>query len=346
MRDAGCGMRDAGCVFAFSVLRLASNVSHIWFLACLAFGIWLLASGFWHLASGIWHLASNYCTPLYQKVAHGFTQFRHSLASLDALPQLTFLGVLIGCICGMLIVLFRLAIEWPLSWLLPMGHESFETLSLFGYFLVPVVGAFIIGLLLHFTPTNYRAVSVAHVLERVHNFQGRLSFGNWLVQFFGGILCLLTGQSVGREGPAVLIGAGAASLSGQWLRLPNNSLSTLVGCGVAAAISASFNTPIAGVIFAMEVVLMRYSITGFIPIMMASVCGSLVARATLGEDLFFSVDNAQINLNEIPFLLLAGFVIGSFAALYMLMHLRFSLFSHRPIFLRIMIAGLLTGLLG
>ena len=282
---------------------------------------------------------------LINKTSQGFTQFRHSLAGFDALPQLTFLGVIIGCLCGLLIVLFRLAIEWPLALFLPQGHESFETLPVIATFLLPVIGAFIIGLCLHFTSPKYRAVSVGYVLERVHNFQGRLSFGNWLVQFFGGILCLLTGQSVGREGPAVLIGAGAASLTGQWLRLPNNSLSTLVGCGVAAAISASFNTPIAGVIFAMEVVLMRYTITGFIPVMMASVCGSLVARATLGEDLFFTIDNAEISLREIPFLLIAGLIIGTFAAFYMMMHLRFSQFNQRPVFARIMIAGVITGTL-
>lgn len=283
---------------------------------------------------------------LHQKITTSFTRFRHSLASFDALPQLTLLGVIIGCLCGFLIVLFRSAIEIPLAYFLPQGHESFETLPLLGYFLLPVIGALIIGTILHFVPVNHRAVSVGHVLERVHNYQGRLSFGNWLVQFFGGILCLLTGQSVGREGPAAMIGAGAASLTGQWLRLPNNSLSTLVGCGVAAAISASFNTPIAGVIFAMEVVLMRYTITGFIPVMMASVCGLLVTRATLGEDLFFSVQNAQISLAEIPFLLIAGLIIGTFAAFYMLMHLRFNQFSHHPIFLRIMIGGIATGLLG
>lgn len=283
---------------------------------------------------------------LSQTITRGFTQFRHSLASFDALPQLTVLGALIGCLCGLLIVAFRLAIELPLGFFLPDGDESFEALTSLWHFLLPVIGAVIIGGILHFIPPKNRAVSVGHVLERVHNYQGRLSFVNWLVQFFGGILCLLTGQSVGREGPAVMIGAGAASVTGQWLRLPNNSLSTLVGCGVAAAISASFNTPIAGVIFAMEVVLMRYTITGFIPVIMASFCGLLVTRATLGEDLFFTVANANVSLDEIPFLLASGLIVGSFAALYMAIHLRCHQLAHRPIFLRILIGGVITGAIG
>ena len=283
---------------------------------------------------------------IHQIIHRRFTLFRHSLAGIDALPQLTLLGGIIGCLCGLLIVLFRLAIEMPLNGLLPFGHESFEALPAFSHFLLPIIGALTIGLIMHYIPKANRVVSVGHVLDRVHNHQGRLSAGNWLTQFTGGILCLWSGQSVGREGPAVLIGAGAASLTGQWLRLPNNSLSTLVGCGVAAAIAASFNTPIAGVIFAMEVILMRYTITGFIPIMMASVSGALITRICLGEELFFTVRHADIDLHEMPFLLLAGVIIGLFAAIYMTIHLKMSRFAHHPIFARILVAGLITGSLG
>ena len=219
---------------------------------------------------------------------NALARFRHRLADIDALPQLTLLGIAIGCAAGLLIVLFRYAIELPLSYILPGNNENFEGLSHFWHFALPVAGALIIATGLHHLKDKDRSVSVGHVLERLHNFQGRMPLTNMIVQFIGGAISLITGQSVGREGPAVHMGASIASLIGQKLQLPNNSLSTLIGCGVAAAIAASFNTPVAGVIFAMEVVLMSYSITGFIPVMMASVCGALIARATFGDETFFT----------------------------------------------------------
>lgn len=275
------------------------------------------------------------------------TRFRHRLADFDALPQLTFLGAIIGCAAGLLIVAFRYAIELPLNYLLAGNNENFESLDNIWRFGLPMTGALLIATGLHYLKEKDRNVSIGHVLERLHNFQGRMPVANLIVQFIGGALSLITGQSVGREGPAVHLGASISSLIGQWLKLPNNSLSTLIGCGVAAAIAASFNTPVAGVIFAMEVVLMSYTIIGFIPIMMASVCGALISRATFGSEVFFTVENAELSgFIEIPFMVLAGLVIALFATLYMRLQLSFNRFNHYPIFWRVMAAGLLTSSIG
>ncbi len=271
-------------------------------------------------------------------------QFRHSLADIDALPQLTIMGILVGFFAGGFIIAFRLLIEIPLHFLLPEHTENFEQLPSLYHFLFPVIGSIIIGAGFYFIPKEFHNISVGNVLERFHNFQGRMHLGNMMVQFFGGIICLISGQSVGREGPAVHIGASAASLFGQWLKLPNNSLRTLIGCGVAAAIAASFNTPVAGVIFAMEVVLMSYSIVGFIPIMMASVCGAFISRLAFGDETFFRFTGFQMHgLWEIVLMLSAGFIIGVLATLYMRLQLGFSRFSHYPITARVIVAGFVTG---
>ncbi|MBX2807592.1 MAG: chloride channel protein [Cellvibrionaceae bacterium] len=275
------------------------------------------------------------------------TQFRHSLSDIDALPQLTLLGILIGITAGVLIVAFRYAIEWTLTMTLPSHSENFEGLDHYWRFLLPLAGSGILVLMMFRLQAKQRSVSVGHVLERLHNFQGRLPLSNLIVQFIGGIISLISGQSVGREGPAVHIGASTGSLVGQWLKLPNNSLSTLLGCGVAAAISASFHTPIAAVIFAMEVVLMNYSTRGFVPVMMASVSGSMVTQATLGIDSWFTLTNTHLNsLWETPFLLLSGVVIALFASLYIQLQLHFNRFAHLPLALRLLAAGVLTGSLG
>jgi chloride channel protein, CIC family len=273
-------------------------------------------------------------------------QFRHSLAGIDALPQLSLLGAIIGVCAGGLIILFRLLIEIPLTQVLPLHSENFEALPQLQHFLFPFVGSLIIAACFYFIPKEYQDVSVCNVLERFHNFQGRMHIGNLFVQFFGGIMCLISGQSVGREGPAVHIGASTASLLGQWLKLPNNSLRTLIACGVAAAIAASFNTPIAGVIFAMEVVIMSYSIVGFIPVMMASVCGAFATRLVFGEETLFTFTGFRMNgLWELSLMLVAGFIIGIFATGYMRLQLFFNRLSHYPLASRIIAAGFITGCL-
>ncbi|WP_439135740.1 chloride channel protein [Pseudomaricurvus sp.] len=272
--------------------------------------------------------------------------FRHRLAHLDALPQLTILGFLCGLAAAGVITVFRLLIDVPLHLSLGTGSQDFESLPDHWLFLLPVIGALIIGLMLHFIPKENRQVSIGHVLERLHNHQGKLPAINWVVQFFGGILTLLSGQSMGREGPAAHLGAGVASQLGQWLRLPNNCLRTLVGCGVASAIAASFNTPMAGVIFSMEVILMGYSIAGFIPVMMASVTGAAVGRLVFGQEPAFTVVPLQMeSLSALPIVAIAGLVIAVFAALFIRLQLMFNKQQRYPVILRMLTAGVVTGVL-
>ncbi|MFT5082961.1 MAG: CIC family chloride channel protein [Lentisphaeria bacterium] len=186
-------------------------------------------------------------------------------------------------------------------------------------------------------------MSVSHVIDRMHNHQGKLTIKNWLVQLLGAIIAIISGQSVGREGPVTHLGASAASQFGQWLRLPNNSIHTIVSCGVAAAISASFNTPMAGVIFAMEVLAMTYSTIGFAPVIMASVMGSLVSHAVYGEYEFITVGDTNIaSLLEFPIMMAAGAIIALCAGIYIHLNI-FALRLHAiPISLRLAMAGLLT----
>ncbi len=89
---------------------------------------------------------------------------------------------------------------------------------------------------------------------------------------------------------------------------------------------------------------MSYTIVGFIPIMMASVCGALIARAAFGNEIFLTIDNVELNgLIEMPFMIIAGVIIAVFASSYIKLQLCFHHFTHYPIFARIMAAGLMTG---
>lgn len=270
--------------------------------------------------------------------------FRHSLAYIDALPQLTLLALIIGLVTGLFIVVFRSTISFPLS-ALPDNPDNFEALTSLHRTILIMSGALLVGSILQVLGKYRRQMSVTHVLDRLHNHQGKLPISNMLIQFIVGLVSLISGQSVGREGPAVHLGAAMASQIGQWLRLPNNSMQTLIGCGVAAAISASFDTPMAGVIFAMEVILMEYTIVGFVPVILASVMGTAVSQFYLGNPSDLIVGSTNMNsLIELPYIALVGITIACCAGIYIRLNLRAMSIKNVPIFFRVLAAGAITAL--
>ncbi len=270
--------------------------------------------------------------------------FRRRLASIDAVPQFAILGVLSGAVTGLVILAFRALIELPLSLYLADDFENFESLPYLNLFLLPLAGGAALAVLQFFIRDESRSVGIVHVLERLARHQGHLPWRNAAIQFIGGILALATGQSGGREGPAVHLGAAGSSLLGQALKLPNNSIRILAGCGAAAAISASFNTPVAGVIFSMEVIIMEYTIAGFIPVILAAVTAALIAQLVYGSVTAFTVPQVSMNsLYDIPFLLLEGVAIGVLAAVFIqLIQMIYRYAPQRP-WVRMLLAGTVTG---
>lgn len=273
--------------------------------------------------------------------------FRHRLASVDALPQLALLGLLSGVLVGAVIIAFRLSIEYAQAGFLTDGlTENYEALPAWLRFVLPATGGLIIGVIFHLAArTGGIQVGVIHVLERLSYHQGHLPFRNFILQFFGAALSIVSGHSVGREGPGIHLGAASSSLLGQWLRLPNNSIQTLVACGGAAAIAASFNTPIAGVVFSMEVIMMEYTIAGFTPVILATVSATALTRFIFGSEPAFSVPALELaSLLELPYLLIMGLVIGALAATFItLLKWIAKTSSQYPIWQRMTVAGVFTG---
>lgn len=153
----------------------------------------------------------------------------------EALPQFAVLGILCGLLAAVVMIAFRVVIELAQGALLPPGGpENYEDLSIAARFIFPMVGVLIIAALFHRLSDATRNTGPVHVLERLAYHQGRLPLKSAIVQFVSAAVAIVAGQSVGREGPAIHLGAASASLAGQHLRLPNNSLRILVGCGVAA----------------------------------------------------------------------------------------------------------------
>lgn len=273
--------------------------------------------------------------------------FRGKLAGVDALPQLALLAMVTGLFTGCVILVFRFLIEQGFAaWFMDGDYEAFESLPIVYRLGLAIGGALLIGLILTRMPARDRRVGVVHVMERLSRHQGYMPFKNTVVQFFAGVLALASGQSGGREGPSIHLGAAAASALGQTFELPNNSLRTLIACGTAAAIASSFNTPMAGVIFAMEVVMMEYTITSFIPVIIAATTSTLLTHYVLGSEPAFTIAPLHMeSLLETPFIILAGLVIGTIAAGYIALVQRFASLSHWPFWVRALLAGCITGML-
>ena len=281
-----------------------------------------------------------------QTLTNSLEFFRRRLAGVDALPQLAVMALITGLLTGLVVLGFRFAIEYSLAeWILPGNNaEGFEELSLLARFALVMGGAFVIGLTLNGMSTSERRVGVVHVMERLSRHQGRLPLRNTAVQFFGGVVALVTGHSGGREGPAIHLGASCASLVSRGFDLPNNSVRTLVACGAASAIACSFNTPMAGVIFAMEVVMMEYTISSFVPVIISAVTSTLLTHYFVGSDPAFTVAPLQMeSLLEIPYIVFAGVVIGLLAGAYIGLIQLFATLNQRSFMVRSLLAGFITG---
>ncbi len=275
------------------------------------------------------------------------TTFRRQLASPKLSWQICLLAIIGGFAAAMLIVLFTFTIKGIQSLYL-VNNDDYSTLDAITRLDLPIIGALIILFFSRITGYEYHRTGIPFVLHRLKVAYGAIPFRNTFHQFIGGAVSLSTGFSVGKEGPVVHLGAAASSFVGSALKLPNNSIRTLCACGVAAGIAASFNTPIAAVLFVMEVVLREYDLHTFIPIMIAAIIGSMVTHTVFGgiHDYEF-ISKIALNYQDFLILILLGILLGTLAAFFN----RFIIYTIKRteklhIFTRLMIAALITGCLG
>lgn len=152
--------------------------------------------------------------------------------------------------------------------------------------LAPVVGGLLYGPLIHRFAREARGHGVPEVMFAVDRNGGRIRGSVAVVKALASAICIGAGGSVGREGPIIQIGSALGSTIGRWARMPEVRLKTLVACGAAGGISATFNAPVAGVFFALELLLGDFTPTSFGAVAIASVTAALVGRAVFGDTAF------------------------------------------------------------
>ena len=280
------------------------------------------------------------------RINQGLDKLRLQSARPDALIQLSILGLIVGLLTGITIVAFIYVIETALRYLLPTANtEHFEDLSLAARFSFPVIGAFILALIFKWFAKDDPVVGVVNVLERMQFHEGYMKVRSFVLQFVGACIALISGQSMGREGPAIHLGSSVGSLLGQSMGLPNNAIRTLLACGSAAAIGAAFNTPLAGVIFAMEIIIVEYTVASFIPVIIAAVAAAGISHLAFGNETILKIDDLnQITTAEIPFILLLGVLVGFASAIFSI-SIRYmsQAIKNTDLSIRFMIAGTITG---
>jgi len=201
-------------------------------------------------------------------------------------------AALIGVLSGYGAVLFRLMIKLAQYAFYQNTSDIlgfFHTLPLYVIIGMPCMGGLIVGIIVSFGASEAKGHGVPEVMEAVALRSGRIRKRVAAAKIVASAVCIGSGGSVGREGPIVQIGSSLASTVSQIFNVPRMQQKTMVGCGAAAGIAATFNAPIAGVLFALEVLLGDFGIASFSPVVLSSVTATTISRHYFGDFPAFTI---------------------------------------------------------
>ncbi|PIR00442.1 MAG: voltage-gated Cl-channel protein [Nitrospinae bacterium CG11_big_fil_rev_8_21_14_0_20_45_15] len=234
--------------------------------------------------------------------------------------SLLVVAAILGFLAGLASTVFR----WMIDFVdLIFSQESLIDLGVSPAFipyltpLIPMFGGGLIGLICYYFPSAVKENGVHKVMEAVALNNGKIHSHTIASAAVTSAITIGSGGSAGREGPTVQIGSAIGSFFGRALNVSTERIRVLVGCGAAAGIAASFNAPIAGVLFAMEIILGDFTIHTFSPIVIASVIGTVTGRALEGNEVTFDVPvHELVSQFEIIFYLLLGGLCGLVSKLF------------------------------
>jgi chloride channel protein, CIC family len=183
--------------------------------------------------------------------------------------------------------------------------------------LIPMLGGLLVGPIVFHIAKEAKGHGVPEVMNAVARLGGIIRPRVAAAKAIASAICIGSGGSAGREGPIVQIGSALGSTIGQYLRLSEDRIKVLVGCGAAAGISSVFNAPIAGVMFSVEVILGDFTIGTFSPVLVSSVVASVLTRYALGNHPAFEIPGySLVSAWEIPLYMILGVILGVVAVLF------------------------------
>lgn len=275
----------------------------------------------------------------------------HSL-KISPSTLMILLAVLVGVLGGFSVIGFKKMIAGlqVLLWAIPeMTPAALLEVIWYKRLLLPIGGGLVVGPLIYFLAREAKGPGVPEVMVAVITKGSVIRPVVVVVKALASAVTIASGGSVGREGPIVHIGAAIASTVGQALRLPPVQLKTLVGCGVAAGIGATFNAPIAGTLFALELIVTDFGLTAFTPILVSGVMATAITRHFLGNTIEFGnlPHFDMVSMWEFGLYLVLGVLAGLIGCLFSRsIYVSGDLFDKTkiPAWIRPAFGGLLVGL--
>ena len=265
---------------------------------------------------------------------------------------LMILAIVVGIFGGFGAIAFRMLIAFFQKLAIGNPNEAISALIAMPWYLkiiIPICGSIIVGPLIYFFAREAKGHGVPEVMEAVALRNGAIRPRVVIVKSLASAITIGTGGSVGREGPIVQIGSAFASSIGQLLKVSPERLKILVGCGAAAGIAATFNAPIAGAFFALEIIIGNFALLSFSPIIISSVFATAVSRAFLGDYPAFNVPQySLVSVWEIPLYIILGIITGLIAVSFTtLLYKAEDVFIkiHTPEYLKNSIGALLIGII-
>jgi len=261
-------------------------------------------------------------------------------------------AILIGLLGGYGAVLINYAIKF-FQFGFWQGEFNLETVKNYPWYLkliVPTFGGIVVGLVIRYVAKEAKGHGVPEVMEAIALRNGIIRPRVVLAKLFSSALYIASGGSVGREGPVIQIGSAVGSTVGQFFKVNSKRMRTFVGCGAASGIAAAFNAPVAGALFAVEIILGDFAVPQFSPIVISSVTATIVSRYYLGDSPAFKVPAYHL---VSPLELINYAILGFLAGLVALAFIKTLYYSEdvfdkfkAPDYLKGAIGGLIIGMIG
>ena len=242
----------------------------------------------------------------FEKTLHNFLVWR--IKHIRDRNFLIYMGVLIGLISGLAAVVLKGSVHWIQAQLASLASGEFDYLY---YVVYPSIGILFTVLVSKYVIKERMGHGITSILYSISRKSSIIRRTKMYSRMITSAITVGFGGSVGLEAPIVLTGSAIGSNLGRLVHLNYKKRTLLIGCGAAGAISAIFNSPVAGVIFAIEVLLTDVTISMFIPLLISSVFGSILSKALLQDNILFSFQlTDSYTLNDLPFIILLGILAG------------------------------------
>ena len=230
------------------------------------------------------------------------------LQSSETVFLLLFANI-IGIGAGFGAMIFRWLIESFQNIFFQQGQTAFSFMGQYYVIIIPAIGGLIAGLIIYFFSNETKGHGVPEVMLAVATTGSKIRPRVAAIKALVSSICIGSGGSVGREGPIVQISSALGSSLGQLFRLSENKKRILIACGAAGGIAATFNAPLAGIFFALEVILREYGTRYFSSVVLSAVTATVISRSFLGSSPAFIVPHYELVSSwEILFYFLLGFL--------------------------------------